>query len=72
MAQCNCHCGCGAGADVPIISACELLTWVDGRNGSSFANLSYTGNMLTFAIKMWATGPMGLWPRRRNATVRSC
>ena len=27
-----------------------MLTWLDGRNGSSFNGLSWTGNTLTFSI----------------------
>ncbi|GAA1968298.1 hypothetical protein GCM10009798_30910 [Nocardioides panacihumi] len=35
---------------VPLVSARQMLTWVDGRNGSSFANLSWTGSTLSFSI----------------------
>ena len=59
--------------DVPIISARQLLTWVDGRNGSSFANLSYTGNMLTFAINVGdgANGLMAMLPERNGTQLLS-
>ena len=44
---------------VPIISAGQLLTWLDGRNGSSFANISYAGATLTFDVRVGA-GANGL------------
>ncbi len=44
---------------VPIISAGQLLTWLDGRNGSSFANISYAGDTLTFDVRVGA-GANGL------------
>ena len=39
--------------NVPIVSAKQMLSWVDGRNGSSFKNLTWTGNTLSFSV---ATG----------------
>jgi len=55
---------------VPIISAQQLLTWVDGRNASSFGSITWSGNTLTFNITQAAgarnlqamlptTGPTG-------------
>jgi hypothetical protein len=44
---------------VPLISSRQLLTWLDGRNGSSFGNLSRSGNALTFSISR-ASGATGL------------
>ncbi len=44
---------------VPVISAAQLLTWLDGRNGSSFTSLSWSGNTLSFSISI-ATGANGL------------
>jgi hypothetical protein len=35
---------------VSVISAKQLLTWVDGRNDSSFSAMSYSANALTFTI----------------------
>jgi hypothetical protein len=35
---------------VPVISAKELLTWIDGREGSSFQSVAYSANTLTFAV----------------------
>lgn len=37
---------------VPIISAEQLLTWLDGRNGSSFGNLSWNGSTLSFSVSV--------------------
>ncbi len=36
--------------NLPIISAKQLLTWLDGRNSSSFRNLSWSSNTLTFVL----------------------
>ena len=35
---------------VPIVSAQQLLTWLDGRNTSSFGSLSWSTNTLSFTI----------------------
>ncbi len=35
---------------VPVISARQMLTWLDGRNGSSFNSLSWNGSDLNFII----------------------
>jgi methionine-rich copper-binding protein CopC len=49
---------------VPIISAAQLLTWLDGRNGSSFGNLSWSGNTLLFSVAVGsgANGLTGMIP----------
>jgi len=44
---------------VPIISAKQLLTWLDGRNGSSFGSVGWSGNVLTFSVTV-AAGANGL------------
>jgi hypothetical protein len=44
---------------VPVISAKQLLNWVDGRNGSAFQNLSWSGGVLSFGILV-GTGANGL------------
>jgi len=36
--------------NVPVVSAKQMLTWLDGRNGSSFGGLTWSGNQLTFLI----------------------
>jgi uncharacterized protein DUF4082/Big-like domain-containing protein/purple acid phosphatase-like protein/type IX secretion system substrate protein len=35
---------------VPVISAKQLLTWLDGRNNSFFSGLSWSSNQLNFSI----------------------
>ena len=35
---------------VPVISAKQLMTWTDGRNASSFADLTRVGNVVTFSV----------------------
>lgn len=44
---------------VPVVSAKQMLTWLDGRNGSSFGNLSWSGNILIFNVST-ATGARNL------------
>jgi Domain of unknown function (DUF4082)/Bacterial Ig-like domain/Bacterial Ig domain len=45
--------------NVPVITAKQLLTWLDGRNGSSFQSLGWTANVLTFTVGV-GTGANGL------------
>ncbi|GCD92153.1 N,N-dimethylformamidase beta subunit family domain-containing protein [Nocardioides sp. LS1] len=56
---------------VPVIAARQLLAWTDGRNGSSFGNLAWSGGNLTFTMAVGTgasrltamlptTGPSGL------------
>lgn len=35
---------------VPVITAAQLLRWLDGRNASAFRNLKWSGNELSFSI----------------------
>jgi hypothetical protein len=35
---------------VPVISAKQMLTWLDGRNNSSFTNMTWSNNKLNFTI----------------------
>ncbi len=55
--------------DVPIISARQLLTWVDGRNASAFQNLTWAGGNLDFSIKVGAgaNGLQAMLPLRSDA-----
>jgi hypothetical protein len=43
---------------VPVVSAAEMLQWLDGRNNSSFQNLQWTDGTLSFDIAV-ATGGSG-------------
>ena len=44
---------------VPVVSARQMLTWLDGRNGSSFRSIVFSGNLLMFDIAVGA-GANGL------------
>ncbi len=44
---------------VPVVSARQMLTWLDGRNGSSFASMAWAGDTLSFTIAV-GTGANGL------------
>jgi hypothetical protein len=35
---------------VPVVSAKQMLTWIDGRNNSAFGNITWAGNVLSFTI----------------------
>jgi hypothetical protein len=37
---------------VPVVSAMQLLRWLDGRNGSSFGDLTYAGGVLGFTVTL--------------------
>ncbi|MFZ0827904.1 MAG: N,N-dimethylformamidase beta subunit family domain-containing protein, partial [Verrucomicrobiia bacterium] len=39
---------------VPVVSGRQMLTWLDGRNGSSFGSLNWNNNTLSFTV---AVGP---------------
>jgi hypothetical protein len=36
---------------IPVISARQMLTWLDGRNNSSFENIIWKNNQLSFSVK---------------------
>jgi hypothetical protein len=44
---------------VPVVSAAQMLDWVDGRNGSSFQGLTYSAGRLAFTVAH-AAGARGL------------
>jgi hypothetical protein len=44
---------------VPVVSARQMLTWLDGRNNSSFGSLAFASNNLTFTVTQ-AAGANGL------------
>ncbi|WP_317164797.1 DUF4082 domain-containing protein [Hymenobacter ginkgonis] len=38
---------------VPVVSAKQMLTWLDGRNNSSFGAMTWSGNQLRFTVALW-------------------
>jgi hypothetical protein len=44
---------------VPIVTARQMLTWIDGRNGSKFGSIAWSGNALSFTVTA-AAGANGL------------
>ena len=50
--------------NVPVISALQALTWLDGRNSSSFTNFSWDGTTLNFTVTPGPgiTGLQGMLP----------
>lgn len=51
---------------VPIVTSSQMLDWLDGRNGSSFSNIAYTGGNLTFSVvtNSKARGLQGMLPKQ--------
>ena len=49
---------------VPIVSGKQMLTWIDGRNGSSYDAIAWNNNTLSFTVKVGAgaTGLTGMLP----------
>jgi hypothetical protein len=45
---------------VPVITARQMLDWLDGRNGSSFSNLTRSGSTLSFTVSI-GEGANGLY-----------
>ena len=58
---------------MPVISARQLLTWLDGRNGSTFSELSFTGGVLRFTLGVGAgaNGLQGMLPASSTAGTLS-
>src|SRR6185503_18307589 len=50
---------------VPIVSSQQMLTWLDGRNNSTFSSFSWSVNTLSFTITVGqgANGLQALVPR---------
>jgi hypothetical protein len=44
---------------IPVVSAKQMLTWLDGRNASTFSNHSWTNNVLSFDVSV-GNGAQGL------------
>jgi hypothetical protein len=49
---------------VPVVSAQQMLTWLDGRNASTFEQIAYSGDQLSFRVTAGAgaTGLRGMVP----------
>ena len=45
---------------VPIVSSVQMLTWLDGRNDSSFGSLAWNGSSLSFTDRAGAATQVGL------------
>jgi hypothetical protein len=45
---------------VPVVSARQMLEWLDGRNDSSFGALAFSGNRLGFSVQRGGAGARGL------------
>ncbi|MBN8655678.1 MAG: DUF4082 domain-containing protein, partial [Anaerolineae bacterium] len=54
---------------VPVVSALQMLNWVDGRNFSAFSGISWNGNALDFHVSVGggANGLYALLPTQSNA-----
>jgi hypothetical protein len=50
--------------DVPVISSKQLLTWLDGRNNSTYSNMTWVNGQLSFSVKaaIGADNLMGMVP----------
>jgi hypothetical protein len=55
--------------DVPVVSSAQMLTWIDGRNNSSFGNIAWSGgSALSFTVNQaaGANGLRGMLPVSAN------
>jgi hypothetical protein len=59
--------------NVPVVSARQMLTWLDARNDASFGALSWNGLRLSFSVARGANarGLQGMLPRRSASGVLS-
>ncbi len=56
---------------VPVVSAKQMLTWIDGRNNSSYSNITWGNNSLSFSVTQ-ATGAnnlQGMVPTSSNGLL---
>jgi hypothetical protein len=58
---------------VPVVSAEQMLDWVDGRNASSFKSIGYSGGRLSFTVArdLRARGLQGMVPARSGTGALS-
>ena len=57
---------------VPVVSARQMLEWLDGRNGSSFRAITWNGNTLSFSVAQGraAAGLQAMLPIDASGTLR--
>ena len=55
---------------VPVVSSLQMLNWLDGRNGSAFQSITWSGSQLAFtvAIGAGANGLQALVPNTFNGS----
>ena len=58
---------------VPVVSARQMLTWLDGRGNSSFGSVNFAANTLNFTVTQaaGATGLNGMLPWRSSTRFLS-
>ncbi|MEJ0084588.1 MAG: DUF4082 domain-containing protein [Pseudomonadota bacterium] len=58
---------------VPVVSARQMLTWLDGRGNSSFSSMSFASNVLNFNVTQaaGASGLNGMLPWRSGTRFLS-
>jgi ABC-type sugar transport system substrate-binding protein len=56
---------------VPVVTARQMLTWLDGRNASTFGSMSWNGSSLSFSISaaQGANGLVAMVPLSNNQSV---
>jgi Domain of unknown function (DUF4082)/Bacterial Ig-like domain/Bacterial Ig-like domain (group 2)/Putative Ig domain len=56
---------------IPVVSSAQMLTWLDGRNSSSFGSFAWASNTLSFNITLGSgsTGLQAMVPRHSTAGV---
>ena len=56
---------------IPVVSARQMLQWLDGRNASRFSSLSWSGNTLSFTISAGsgANGLVAMVPMINGLTI---
>jgi len=54
--------------NVPVVSSKQMLTWIDGRNDSSFGSIAWSGSALSFTVTQaaGANGLRGMLPVAAN------
>ena len=57
---------------IPVVSSRQMLTWLDGRNASTYNSLSWNGTSLSFSISagQGANGLVAMVPITNQAVTR--